>query len=131
VITDTASYPVQWYVGFASYFVLAFSASLGSMLSDAAKITNAIGILTYRNQAAIMIPFWFSPFIVVLAIFYRGVMKTTVSDSAARWVLLVFWLGFVAFIWAVVTGHISSNVEYVVICCSFFAQIRQNLNPKT
>jgi hypothetical protein len=131
VITDTASYPVKWYVGFASYFVLAFSASLGSMLSNAAKITNAIGIVTYRNQAAIMIPFWFCLFILVLILFYRGVTKTTVSDPAARWVLLVLVLGLVALIWAIVTGHISVNDEYVVICCSFFAQIRQNLNQKT
>jgi hypothetical protein len=126
VITDTASYPVKWYVGFASYLVLAFSASLGSMLSDAAKITNAVGQLTYRNQAGIMIPFFFGLLFIVSALFYDGVMKRkktkekrTVSDSVCAWILLVALLSAVFLIWTIVTGHISPNKQYVVICCSF------------
>jgi hypothetical protein len=51
---DDSSYPVKWRIGFAMFFAVAFSLSLGFMLGGAAKAMNAGGY-TYRDQAAIMI----------------------------------------------------------------------------
>ncbi len=139
---DDSSYPVKWRIGFALFFAVAFSLSLGFMLGDAAKAMNAGGY-TYSDQAAIMI------FVIcgvcalglgaILFLFFRlmflinadnkdgdGLPPTHhcgVRVNAAQPFLYGFKVAFVAIFFVVfvlgllgVTGVI--NCQYLVICCS-------------
>ncbi len=126
VIADGSVYAVKWYIGFTSYFLITFSASLCSMLSDAAKISNARGVMTYRNQAVIMIGIGFVIYIALFFCLFPDKRQKTRSSFGS---IVSFWfslppLFFVAFgvFGVMVTGSwfaAAFNSQFVVILCVF------------
>jgi hypothetical protein len=134
---DDSSYPVKWRIGFALFFAVACSLSLGFMLGDAAKAMNA-GYYTYSDQAAIMIfaicgvgalllglfLWMFRVFLLFNLeedppIYFCGVRSVNAAQPYLYGLRVAFVvIMFVVFIMALlgVTGVI--NCQYLVICCS-------------
>jgi hypothetical protein len=130
-------YPVNWRIGFAVFFVAAFSLSLGFMLNESAQLMDSLG-MTHSIQAAIMI------FGVCLPIFllfcachanahcdWSNSHPNLPFPYLTRWIVgfsVIFLIVFVPTLLSV-SGNLAS--PYVVICCSERARNQPQIkNPK-
>jgi hypothetical protein len=69
--SDGSSYPIRWRIGFAVFFVAAFSLSLGMMLNPSAIAFNALEGNSYSIEAAIMIFGVCTGFLIFVFLFWQ------------------------------------------------------------